>query len=500
MAHLLGIDIGPQSLRAALVRTSYRKVAIEALREVALADHPSIGEALVALAAPLKVRGESIAVMFPGEETFIRRVDLPPTAVRQVAEVLPFELEAQLPFDLEECVFDTRILPRASNTAPVSVLAVVARTEDVKTRIALIQSTLGMEPERVDVGGLPIANLATLCPELAAQGPIAVIHLDSDATDIVVLVGGQPEMARTISTGTTGLPASAAQLARALRQTLFGWLSSGGQSLQSVYLTGPGAHLAGAIEYLSAELGTPVARLNPPKLEATPSELAEQIDRYAKAIGLAVSLAGKARSANLRVGSLAYERGFSFLREKIPLLAGIGAVIVASFAFSTWMQYRSLVQQNEVLQQALGDVTNDVLGEDIQDPAAAQDRISVARASNDDPMPYMDGFDIMVQMSKAVPPDVVHDIEELDYQKEHATIHGIVPTIPDAQHIAESLKTVPCFKNVKIVRTNQAVNESRQKYVLEFDVKCPTGDESDKPKKSKDEGSAEAAASAEEKQ
>jgi len=109
----------------------------------------------------------------------------------------------------------------------------------------------------------------------------------------------------------------------------------------------------------------------------------------------------------------------------------------------------------------------------------------------------MDGFDIMVQIAKAVPPDVTHDIEELDFQKERATVHGIVPTIPDAQHIAESLKSVPCFRNVKIVRTNQEVNANRQKYVLEFDVKCPT-DEGDKAKK-KEEGTAEASASAEDK-
>jgi general secretion pathway protein L len=497
MAHLLGIDVGPQSLRVALVRTAYRKVAIEALREVAVADHPTLAEALLAVAAPLKIRGESVAVGFPGDQVFTRRVDLPPTAARQVAEVLPFELEAQLPFELAEYVFDSRILPRSAPTDPVSVLAIVGRSEEVKARIDLIRDTLKMEPERVDPGAFPLSNLAALSADLAAPGPVAILHLDADVTDLLILANGQPELGRTISVGTSGLPASAPLLASSLRQTLFGWLAAGGKPVERIYLTGPGASLSGAVEYLSAELGTLVARLPPLRIEASEPGLLDQLDRYAKAVGLAVSLAGKARSANLRTGSLAYERGFGFLREKIPMLAGIAAVIIASFAFSTWMEYRALMQQNQVLQEALGEVTREVLGEEIRDPAAAQDRISVARASNEDPMPYMDGFDVMVQIAKAVPPDVTHDIEELDFQKERATVHGIVPTIPDAQHIAESLKTVPCFRNVKIVRTNQEVNANRQKYVLEFDVKCPT-DEGDKAKK-KEDGTAEASASAEDK-
>ncbi len=498
MAHLLGIDIGPQSVRLALIRASYRKIALEALREASLEDYPSLTEALQAAAGPLKVRGDSVAVDFPGDAAFVRRVDLPPTAARQIAEVLPFELESLLPFDLDECVFDSRVLPRSGPNQPVGVLAIVARTEEVKARIEVVRGALNVEPERVDVGGLPLANLASLCPELAVPGPIVLVHLDGTVTELVVLADGQPELARTISSGTAGLPASAAELSRALRQTMLGWLSMGGAPVQNVYLTGPGASLSGAIEYLSAELRAPVARLQRLNVESTEPELPDQLDRFSKAIGLASSLAGKAHSSNLRTGSLAYERGFGFLREKIPLLAGIAAVIVASFGFSTWMEYRALVQQRDMLQDALGNITTDVLGEEIRDPAAAQDRISVSGAPNDDPMPYMDGFDIMVQISKVVPPDIVHDIEELDYQKEHATIHGIVPTIPDAQQIAESLKAVPCFKNVKIVRTNQAVNENRQKYVLEFDVKCPTED-ADKSKKGKEDGAAEPSTSAEEK-
>lgn len=494
MAHLLGIDIGPSSVRTALIKTSYRKVAIEALREVSIADYPTTIEAIQAAAAPLKVRGESAAVDINGDATFLRKLELPATAAKQLAEVLPFELEAQLPFDLADCVFDSRLLPRAAANSPVSVLAVVARTDDVRARIELVKTAIGIDPERVDTGGLALANLANAAPELAVPGPVAIIHLDTRLTDVVVLKSGLPEFTRTVTGGVEGLPASAAVLARELRQTLSGWLSSGGEPPLAVYLTGPGASLNGAVDYLSGELGMPITPLPKLRIECADPALLEQSDQFAKTIALALSLAGKPRSLNLRTGSLAYERGFGFLREKIPMLAGLAAVIVASFGFSAWMEHRALTQQHGILEDTLAAVTTDVIGEAIRDPATAQDRVGVSRAGMDDPMPYMDGFDIMVQLSKVVPPDVTHDVEELDFQKEHVAIHGIVPTIPAAQAIADGLKSVPCFKNVKIARTNQVVNENRQKYVLEFDVKCPTED-TDKTKKSgaSGEGSAEPA-------
>jgi hypothetical protein len=57
-------------------------------------------------------------------------------------------------------------------------------------------------------------------------------------------------------------------------------------------------------------------------------------------------------------------------------------------------------------------------------------------------------------------------------QKGHVIVHGIVGTIPDAQAIMTSLKSERCFSDVKITRTNQVVGGERQKYVMEFDLKC----------------------------
>jgi len=115
-----------------------------------------------------------------------------------------------------------------------------------------------------------------------------------------------------------------------------------------------------------------------------------------------------------------------------------------------------------------------VFAEATSDPVRATELLDKsASGSDEDPLPHADAFDVMVQLAQAVPQGMTHDIEELDVQRGHVSVHGIVPTIPDAQQIATQLKAVRCFQDVRIVRTNQALGEDRQKYAMEFEIKCP---------------------------
>src|SRR3954470_20847690 len=98
MAKYLGIDIGTSYVRAVLLRTSYRRLSIEAMTEFDRSAAPMLVDVVRKAAAPLASQGESVAVNLEGEKTFIRRIDIPPAAQKQLAEVLPFELEAELPF------------------------------------------------------------------------------------------------------------------------------------------------------------------------------------------------------------------------------------------------------------------------------------------------------------------------------------------------------------------------------------------------------------------
>lgn len=492
MARVLGIDATKTTVRTALVRTSYRKVTLEALGEASVAVAGSEVEALRQALGTL--RPDACAVALSGEKSFYRQLDLPGAAQKEIDAVLGFELESTVPFEMTDAVYDFRLLRTLPGVEGVPIFAALARIDDVQNRIAVVREAIGQEPERVGTGALPLCDLCSVVPELerpAPKGerptPVGILDLGDTSSDVVVLEAGEPVFARTLSRGTEGLPHSAPALARELRQTLAAWRTLGGLPLSELYLVGGGASAQGAELYLSTELGVAIVPLPTPRLEGLSPEQAASLPRFAKALGLALGLVGKPRSLNLRRGNLQAQRSYPFLRERIPLLAGLGSVVAVSFVFSIVAELRGLEAERGALVAELGATTQAVFGEEAADVARAKELLE-ASAADEDPMPRADAFDVMVQLSKAVPKDIAHDVLELDFARQHATIQGVVPTNKDAEQIAEKLKEHRCFKDVKIPRTSPfgGAEAKKQKYVLEFDVKCSQ----EKKKKTEPEGSA----------
>ena len=496
MARLAGIDVGTTHVRVALVRTSYRRVGVEALSEARIderGEEAAIREAFGAL------RPEGMAIALSGERCFCRRFELPAAATRELESVVGYELESSVPFELDDAVFDKRVTKAASGG--VTVFAAVARREDVEARIAVAKAATGREPEVVDTGSITLANLVSLVPELApavAPGetptPIALLDLGERRSELVVLAAGEPVFVRTISRGVHGLPESAPALARELKQSIAALRAQGFAAPTTLWLVGSGSSVRGAEAFLSGSLELPVERLPGLRLDGVPPERADDLPAFAKAVALALSVEGKSRSLNLRQGPLAMARSFAFLREKIPVLSGLAAVVLASFLFSAVAERRALSAERELLDEQLKAVTREVLGEETSDPAKATELLEKGPASEDDPLPPVDAFDVMVQFAKAVPEKnakgepLVHDVAELDVTRGHATIQGLIPDTEAAlpEKIATAMREFPCFRDVRVQKTTKAGPDT-QKYILELELRCEDKKDSKKGGKKPDD-------------
>jgi general secretion pathway protein L len=489
MAKLIGIDIRGRFVRAVLLGTSYRRIALESLAEIDRGQFPALEQAVQACLLPLVQHADAIAVAIDGDVSFVHRLSLPSTALKQLADVIPFELEAQVPVDIDSLVYDYVVLPRRPDASSIELLAAAARTDHVRERLELISRAVGREAERVGVGALPLANLSSVIPELDGESAVAVVELADERSEVVVLERGHPIFARTLSIGVSGLPQSAPLLAAQLRQTVTAVSVAVGSSVSAAYLTGGGSAAAGAEAYLAAELGVPVVGLPKPDMDGLTLDQADALPRFARALGLALGLRGRARDLDLRRGQLSYQRSFTFLKEKAPLLGALGVTILISFFFATWAELRSLGREHDALAQELASATKEALGEETDDPERAKELLeNAASRAEIDPMPHFDGFDLMVELSKAVPSSITHDIEELEFSREHARIRGIVGSAAEAQQIADGMKLNKCMSDVKITKVSQVVNSTRQKYQLEADTKCAEDAAAQKRAEAEEEG------------
>jgi general secretion pathway protein L len=497
----LGIDIGGANVKAALVRSTYRKLALVRMTttEIAAAGDvaTAVRQAVAGVLAGETQGVDATAAALEGSRAAIHRLLLPAAAQKQLVDVLGFELEAQVPFDMEGAVFDWRLLEKVRDDGQLSIVAAVARVDDVRSCIDRVKEATGYEPERVAVGAFTLGALVPYVEGLGDAGTVAIVDIGAKASEILILENGEPVFARTLSTGTEGLPATADRLAREIRVSFSAHRAQGGDAPTRVFLGGGGAFASGAQGFLSASLEMPVQPLPGAALETlgVPQEVLVEQPRYAKALALALSLSGRGAGMNLRRGPLAFERGFAWVRERIPMLAGLAAVILVSFVFSAWARLHAVHKDRDALQEALGTVTKEVLGTEATTAEDAQDLLTKATAlSDEDPMPHADAFDVMVRLSQAIPSSMKHDVEELEVLKGHVTVRGIVGSVADAQTIQSTLAEDKCLADVQLKSTTRAVQGDRQKYVMEFDLRCPE-DVKGTPKK-KDAASASASPSA----
>ncbi len=473
VAKWLGIDITASCVRVALLKTGYRRTSLVALREERLSDHDTTSAALRAASVGLKA--DACATAVDGARSFLRRLALPAAAQKELANVLSYEVEATLPFELDDAVMDHRRLRHVEGLdepKTLPILAGVAYTEEVRDRIGLARRGVGQEPLRVGLGALPLANLAQLAPELRQPSAVALLDIGEQHADVVVLHGGEPRFGRSLSRGVAGLPTHASMLARELRQTLAAWRSEGGAKLQELIVVGSGRSTPGIESFLRDELDIRVRDLPKLALDELNAGQEVQLARYAKAIGLALGLSRSGADLNLRQGPLETQQSYQFLRDKTPLLAGLFAAILVSFGFSVFAEMRALRSERASLEEQLAVSTKAHFGKETRNPKLVDEWLDAAVAGKTgDPMPKVDAWDVLLQTGK-IPNTIVHDIADLDFNRGDLTIKGVVPSIDDAHAVAKIFKEHKCFKEVNISRTTKLKRDNRQKYTLDLKARC----------------------------
>lgn len=478
MSRVVGIDLRDQKVRAVVVLTSYRKLQLEAVCEEPIAAHANLEEAVRACALRLGglegQRVDALVTNIDGQKSFVHLLSLPGTAEKRLDELLPFELEAQLPVDIDEVVYNYQILPRQrSATQGIDVLTVSARVEHVRAKIDQLTACVGREPDRVGASAVDLGSLSFLSAEFQGNSPVVLMDLGASTTDLCLLQGGVVRSARTLSVGCNAFPTRATQVTAQVRQTLSGFAALSEEPVARLFLLGEGAALEGVFEFLNAHVGLEVV-----PLPALSIEVADEGTRFALpgfAQALAAALHGvRGKGFDLRRGPLSFQRGFGYVKERAPLLLGLASALIISFVFSAWAEGRALENEQVVLSSNLEELTKATFGEATPDPDEAMALLERARKSKpEDPMPYHDGFLAMVALAESVPSGIKHDVEQFDYTKGKLKIRGLVDTTEEVQRVTKALEEHRCIEKATVTKITQVVNSDRDRYMLEADVRCP---------------------------
>jgi type IV pilus assembly protein PilM len=213
--HVLGLDIGTQSIKAVELRLVGQDIRLVG-RPVVIPtpEHSVSGGRIVDSSAVVEALSELIAkggfstrkvVASVGGDTdvVVRIIEVPKMTGKELEEAIQWELDRQAPFPVDQAVYDYQPIRRPDtpeDAQNMEVLLAIALEEMVDAHVQAMMSAK-LTPLAIDVEPLAISRaLADAGGSATADQTIACVHIGATNTAIIIIRRGLLAFVRTIPT------------------------------------------------------------------------------------------------------------------------------------------------------------------------------------------------------------------------------------------------------------------------------------------------------------
>ncbi len=202
-----GIDLGRCALKAIKLRVGADdKVEIVACdyiehdQDLSQAEdkrHELIAAALEKFLSRNDISKDAVAVSVPGQQTLARFTKLPPVAPKRIPDIVRYEADQQIPFDMDEVIWDYQTFE--SEGLPDLEVGIFAIKRELLREHLLHFEQASIEPIAVQTGPLGVYNAAYFDECISSE---TTIMLDIGATNADLVIGTQHSLwTRTIQIG-----------------------------------------------------------------------------------------------------------------------------------------------------------------------------------------------------------------------------------------------------------------------------------------------------------
>ncbi len=392
LSNILGLDIGSHSLKAVEFRNTLRGFEAVAMRIFPRAncDAP-LAELVQHFVRMHRLSTDHAVCALAGDRLSTRRLRFPFRDRKKLTQVVPFEVEADSLFDLDEVLVDWEIVGGDRDHA--DVVATVATRADVSELLGTLREA-HTEPRTLEAEGLVLCQLRNL---FDLDGTRLLIDLGHRKTTCCLIADGRPVSARTFPIAGAALTealardralsaddaerakcepgvigASSAEISPATRATLdriareiirtlsalepqIAALESG--PVKELTLFGGTAQLDRLDEYLSATTGISAKRLGAPTQDCG-NALTTDTDAIAFAPAIALALRGTAQSKtrmDFRQDEFAARLDLGRYRRELTWPLGLAAAAVilglVNIGTATGLENHRAVQMEEQIEQ-----------------------------------------------------------------------------------------------------------------------------------------------------
>ncbi len=490
LRNVLGLDLGSHSLKAVEFRQSLRSCEAVQLRSLPRPEpEAGLSELLERFVQLHRLPTDHIVTALPGDQLSSRRISFPFAERRRLAQAVPFALEEEMPFELEEVVMDWSVV--AGDRSHAEVLAVIASRGEVSSLLEVLDGA-GCAARTLEAEGLVLGNL---CAVFDLPGRRLLVDLGHRKTSFCLLVDERAVAARTVPVGGAALTEALAadrglaladaerakceegvfgasldqvgpqtgkvldRIARELVRTLGSvekWL--GGGRVDELTLFGGGALLDRIDTFLADRSGVPAARLPLPR-EGHGNGLVAGGPPILYAPAIALGLRGTTHahtSMNFRQDEFALRMDIGRVMQRFrptAWLAGAAlALAVLSFATGTLLDARQAgaieARTHELWSEAFPNdpIPSSVvrgLREKIGEAHERADFLGVYRGN-------LSALDLLVEISKRIPPDLDIRLEDLSIDRQSVRMRVQAKNFQAADRLGAELQKFEPFASTKI--------------------------------------------------
>ena len=302
----VGLDIGSGLIKLVvidhskaepeLVKVAITPVLADAIVEGEVMDPGIVADAIRGLFVTGGVKQKQVVAAVGGRDVIVKKIQMDRMKESDAREVIRWEAEQHVPFDMENVELDFQILDPDGEGLQMAVLLVAAKRELVENKVSLLTDA-GLIPSVIDVDAFALHNAFELNHPEAMQGMVGLLNIGHEVTNINILEDGVPVLTRDLAIGTRrvredlqrerGMTAEDAdKLLQAFERSpaLDPYVESRGEEMavgveraaaflqtsrranavmSKIFTTGGGSRIPGLPEVLAERLGVPVERANP---------------------------------------------------------------------------------------------------------------------------------------------------------------------------------------------------------------------------------------------
>jgi type IV pilus assembly protein PilM len=289
------VEVDHSSGQPEVTRVAMRPLLPDAIVEGEIMDYGLVSDTVQGLFQELGIKGAEVVTAIGGHDVIIKKIEMDRMKESDAREVIRWEAEQHVPFDIKSVELDFQILNPHEEGLQMEVLLVAAKRELVDNKVGLLQDA-GINPIIIDVDAFALHNAFQYNYPDAMHGIIALVNVGHETTNVNILENGVPILTRDIPFGSRriredlqrerGLTAEQAEDVVQARETVddlerfvdssadeiavgierasaFLMTRDDGETLGKIFLSGGGARVPGMVESLGRRMNVETHLVNP---------------------------------------------------------------------------------------------------------------------------------------------------------------------------------------------------------------------------------------------